>query len=83
MKTPWTPGPWRVTLDCVCADGKIILESQEAECKNDYEQQVVNATLAALAPEMAEAILRCEEGADDFQPLMDIARRLREIGQPK
>lgn len=95
---PWTPGPWRYErMGYDDAGNEIWSLGSESEPVADHdgmaEPNPSNRALIALAPEMAEAILRynfcdCENSqaggvcqtAD--QMLYDLADKLRKIGAP-
>ncbi len=82
MKTPWTPGPWKVFEN----DGVVNGEERVASTRTYFgNQDKANAALIALAPEMADAILRWEkepcESLETQRIFLDIAQRLRQIGE--
>lgn len=76
MKTPWTKGHWTSNGDgYIHSDESVVAQAfgPPFSCRS------ANAALIALAPEMAEAILKWYEDADDFEDLIEIGRRLSEI----
>jgi hypothetical protein len=98
---PWTPGPW-THEHCVdvegdrwdwltCPDGDQPHYGETSHDVRTPEQGAINTALIALAPEMAEAILRWDEGDDytvapvEYDKTVDIlegiAERLRAIGR--
>lgn len=101
MKKPWTHGPWVIASTLVEVEGKMFgigggkLKNGNpyflaGVCqfeKSDKEEAISNATLIAIAPEMASAIMEwatMPNSKEDVEALEvklnDLARRLLEIG---
>ena len=54
MKTPHTPGPWRVTIH---GFHMIKVESKDRVIFDGFHGEEANAQLAAAAPELLEALI--------------------------
>lgn len=79
MKTPWTPGPWKSIKD-----GKYFTIVSEGQPEIGQILRKEDADLIGVSSDMAELIMEWESSDcpsfDWEEKMLDIARRLREIG---